>query len=109
MTRKEYADEWIKKQCSFDEGFARNIELLDQYDFSEFITEGRNLWNLREEIENNYDKEFWNKYHMYVFDYLDGEDTCYYFTSRYNVHFQEYIDWVIRHDNGTDEKTERRA
>lgn len=105
----DYANRWIEKQCKFDKDFADNIALLDQYDFSEFLTEGRSLWNLRDAIEDKYDKEFWDKYHIYVFDNLDGEDTTMYFASRYNVWFQEYTDWVVRHDNGTHEKTSRRV
>ena len=106
---KEYATRWIKEQCDYDAAFKYNVMLLDQYDFSEFLTDGRSLWNLRDAIEEKYDKEFWDKYQMYVFDSLDGEDTCQYFASRYNVWFQEYTDWVVRHDNGTHEKTRRRV
>lgn len=104
----DYANRWIKEQCDYDAAFKYNVMLLDQYDFSEFLTDGRSLWNLRDAIEEKYDKEFWDKYQMYVFDNLDGEDTCQYFASRYNVWFQEYTDWVVRHDNGTYEKTRRR-
>ena len=105
----QYATKWIEDQCKYDEAFKHNVELLDQYDFNEFLTDGRSLWNLREAIENKYDKEFWDKYQMYVFDNLDGEDTCQYFASRYNVWFQEYTDWVVRHENGAYEKATRRT
>ena len=106
---KDYADRWIKEQSNYDKAFQFNVECLDKYDFSEFLTDGRSLWNVREAIEEKYDKEFLEKYGIYVFDDLDGDDTCQYFASRYNVWFQEYIDWVVRHDNGTNEKTRRRA
>ena len=105
---KEYATKYIEEECKFDESYKRNIEILDLYDFSEFITDGRSLWDLRDAIEDKYDKEFWDKYRMYVWDCLGGEDTCYYLESRYNVWFQEYTDWVVRHDNGAYEKTRRR-
>lgn len=108
MSVKE-ATEYLEEQYIFDEDLKKNIELLDKYDFSEFITDGRSLWNLRDAIEDAYDEEFWNKYQMYVFDHLDGYDTAMYFQSRYNVWFQEYKDWVVRHDNGTYEKTRRRV
>ena len=97
----DYANKWIKEQCDYDKAFKFNIICLDQYDFSEFLTDGRSLWNIRDAIEEKYD--------IYVFDNLDGEDTCQYFASRYNVWFQEYTDWVVRHENGTDEKTARRT
>ena len=106
---REHAIKWIKAQCDYDKAFKYNVMLLDQYDFSEFLTDGRSLWNLRDAIEEKYDKEFWDKYKMYVFDNLDGDDICQYFTSRYNVWFKEYQDWVVRHDHGTYEKTRRRS
>ncbi len=102
MSVEENAAEWIKRQCDFDENFKYNVEILDKYDFSEFLREGMDLWATREMIEEKYDKEFWDKYHLYVFDSLDGEDTAQYFCSRYNIWFQEYTSWVVRHDNGTD-------
>ena len=109
MTMIEEAVNYIDKICNNDIDFKRNIDILDSYDFSEFLIDGINLWSLREAIEEKYDKEFWDKYHMYAFDNLSGEDTCQYFASRYNVWFQEYTDWVVRHDNGTHEKTTRRV
>jgi len=99
----------LEKACERDSRFAKNIELLDKYDFSEFLTEGRSLWNIRDAIEEKYDKEFFAKYQMYVFDCLDGDDTCMYFASRYNVWFQEYTDWVVRHEDGTNSKTRKRT
>ena len=104
----DVANRWIKEQCDYDQAFKFNIICLDKYDFSEFLTDGRSLWNIRDAIEEKYDKEFLEKYGIYVFDNLDGDDTCQYFASRYNVWFQEYTDWVVRHDNGTYEKTRRR-
>lgn len=105
----KYSTEYIYEQCKLDEGFKENIELLDQYDFSQMITEGRSLWNLRDTLEDLYDDEFFKQYKMYMFDYLSGEDLCHYLASRYNVWFQEYTDWVVRHDHGTHEKTRRRT
>ena len=106
---KKEADAYIKERCDFDEDFKHNVELLDKYNFSEFLSDGRNLWNLREAIEDKYDKEFWEKYGTYVFDNFDGEDTCQYFASRYNVWFQEYRDWVVRHEDGSYSKARRRV
>lgn len=103
------ATKLIQEECDYDEDFKKQVELLDQYDFSEFITDGRSLWNLRDVIEQKYDKHFWEKYGVYVFEDMSGEDTCNYFASRYNVWFQEYMDWVVRHDHGTNEKTRRRT
>ena len=103
-----YATKQIEKVCTLDEEFKRNIELLDQYDFSEFLKDGMDLWHIREAIEEKYDKEFWDKYQMYVFDCLSGEDTCDYFASRYNVRFQEFVSWVVRYEDRIDKKVERR-
>ena len=86
-----------------------NIECLDKYDFSEFLTDGRSLWNIRDAIEEKYDKEFREKYGIYVFDNLDGEDTCQYFASRDNVWFQEYVDWVVKKEDGVNSKTRKYA
>lgn len=85
-----------------------NIDCLDKYDFSEFLTEGRSLNNIIEVIEDKYDKEFYQKYGMYMFDNLSIDEIYDYFKSRYNIHFQEYIDWVVRHDDGTYAKTRKR-
>lgn len=104
----DYANRYIQENCNYFEGFKRNIMLLDTYDFSEFLTDGRSLWNIKEAIEDKYDKEFFEKYQIYVFDELSGEDTCMYFASRYNVWFDEYTDWVVRHDNGAYERTRKR-
>lgn len=95
----DYANKWIKEQSDYDEAFKFNIICLDKYDFGEFLTNGRSLWNIRDAIEEKYDKEFREKYGIYVFDCLDGEDTCQYFASRYNIWFQEYTDWVVRHED----------
>lgn len=109
QNRVNAASDYINRQCETDPKFKKNIELLDNYDLSEFLTEGRSLWNLRDAIEEKYDKQFWNEYQMYVFDYLDEWDIQEYFKSRYNVFFEEYMDWVVRHNNGTYEKTRRRV
>jgi len=106
---EKYATKWIEEQCEFDKAFKYNIEVLDKYDFSEFLTDGRSLWNLREVLEEKYEPEVRNQYGIYLFDDLDGYDTTMYFTSRYNVDFQEYTDWVVRHENGTYEQATRRT
>jgi hypothetical protein len=105
---KELATEYIKEQSEADIDFKRQVELLDNYDFSEYLTHGRSIWSVREAIENKYDEMFKNVYGVYTFEILDGYDTCMYFESRYNVWFQEYQDWVVRHDNGAYEKARRR-
>jgi hypothetical protein len=104
-----HASKYIEEQCEQDKFFKFNIDCLDQYDFSEFLTEGKSLWAIRNAIEEKYDKEFKEKYQIYVFDSLDGDDTCQYFASRYNIWFQEYTDWVVRRDNGVNAKIERRT
>ena len=109
QNRVNAASDYINRWCEKDPEFKKNIELLDSHDLSEFLTEGRSLWNLRDAIEERYDKEFWDEHQMYVFDCLDEWDTQEYFKSRYNVFFEEYMDWVVRHDNGTYEKTRRRV
>ena len=101
--------DYIEQECKYDKALKYNVEVLDKYDFSEFLTEGRSLYNLCDAIEDKYDKECLEKYGIYLFDNISNEDLCYYFKSRYNVWFQEYTDWVVRHDNGTNEKTRRRV
>lgn len=109
QNRINSAKKYIEDQCKWDPDFQKNVEALDLYDFSEFLSDGRSLINLCDAIEEKYDKEFWDKYHLYVWDSLSYDDACVYFEGRYNVWFQEYTDWVVRHDNGTDEKTRRRV
>lgn len=103
------AEKHLEENSNFDEAFKYSIEILDKYDFSEFLTDGRSLWDLRDAIEDKYDKEAFDKYGIYLFDDMDGFDTTMYFASRYNVWFQEYTDWVVRHDNGAYEKTRKRV
>ncbi|MBQ9657470.1 MAG: hypothetical protein IJV31_01720 [Clostridia bacterium] len=73
-----------------------NIECLDKYDFSEFMYNGRDFWNLLDMIEEKYDTEFKAMYGIYCFDYLCDEEIMDYFKSRYNVQFQGYVSWVCR-------------
>ena len=96
MSTEEYSMKYIDENCKCDKDFARNIELLDKQDFSRYINEGLSLWTLRDNIEKDWDKFYYETYGMYVFDELSAEDTCHYFASRYNVWFQEYTDWVCR-------------
>ena len=98
MSREDYklATRWIEKVSQFDNAFKYNVECLDKYDFTEFLSEGRSLWNIREAIEEKYDKDCKDKFGIYLFDNLDGEETCQYLASRYNIWFQEYTDWVVR-------------
>lgn len=103
------ATSYIDHECEYDNALKYSVEILDKYDFSEFLTDGRSLWNLRDAIEDKYDKEVFDKYGIYLFDNMDGFDTTMYFAGRYNVWFQEYTDWVVRHDNGAYEKTRRRT
>ena len=107
--RVQKSTDYINKMCAYDEDFKKNVELLDTIDVSEFLSDGRSLINAVEAIEDRYDKEFWEKYQYYVIEALNMDDLCEYFASRYNVWFQEYTDWVVRHDNGAYEKTRRRA
>ena len=109
MSRVEHANKWIELMCSREDGFKKNIELLDQYNFSEFLSEGRSLVNLVDVIEEKYDKEFWSKYQYYVFNDLALDDIEQYFTSRYNVWFQEYTDWVVRKEDGANSEVGRRT
>jgi len=99
----------IEQRSQQEPGFKKNIELLDTLDLSEFLSEGRSLYNIIDAIESKYDKYFWNTYHTYVFDWLNSDDICSYLASRYNVWFQEYTDWVVRHDNGAYDKTRKRT
>lgn len=109
MSCEENAQEELEFMCNKFPGFKKNIELLDQYDFSEFLVDGMNLHAVEDAIEQKYDKHFWEKYGIYVFDELGDYDIQNYFCTRYNVWFQEYIDWVVRHDRGANEKTRRRV
>ena len=89
--------------------FIYNIECLDKHDFSNFITEGRSLANLIETLENEYDRLFKDVHGIYMFDGLDVEDLIDYFSSRYTIQFQPYIDWVVRKENDPYEKARKRT
>lgn len=73
-----------------------NLTCLDEYDFSDYFSEGRSLLNILENIEEDYDKEFKEKFGFYMFDDLDIDLIKEYFKNRYNIEFQEYVDWVVR-------------
>ena len=89
--------------------YLENLKYLDEYDFSEFLTYGRSLSNLIEAIENKYDEDFYKKHKIYMFDNLPVEIIKIYFQTRYNIWFQEYIDWVVRKENGINSKTRKRS
>lgn len=72
-----------------------NIECLDKWDFTRFFTNGKSIQTIRDEIENEYDSNFFATYGIYVFDYLDYYDIVEYFKERYNFRFLEYTDWVV--------------
>ena len=108
MSRAE-ADRYLEATIKFNKDLKRNIEILDEFDFSEFLTNGRSLLNIYDAIEEKYDEYCRAQYGMYLFECLGGEDLCNYFASRYNVWFQEYVDWVVRNEDGAHEKARRRA
>ena len=110
--RRTTHSQYIKnKQCEnlVSEDFIYNIECLDKHDFSNFITEGRSLVNLVETIENEYDRRFKDIYGIYMFDNLEIDDIADYFSSRYTIQFQPYIDWVVRKEDGPYSETRRRV
>ena len=86
----------------------QNLKYLDEYDFSEYLNDGRDFWNILDAIEAKYDKEFYQKYNMYMFDNLDTDYIRFYFTNRYNIHFQEYMSWVVRHEDNPCSKARKR-
>lgn len=108
IDENQHYTNYINAIYHLDKDTAKNIELLDKYDFSEFLGEGRSLYNLCDAIEEKYDKEFKKLYDMYVFENLDTESIIAYFRSRYNIWFQEYTDWVVRHNDGPYSKVGRR-
>ena len=76
-----------------------NLKCLDEYDFSNFLHEGESLQTIVYNIEQKYDKEFVQKYGIYVFDnpqITDPKIIKEYFSDRYNVWFMEYKDWVVK-------------
>ena len=85
-----------------------NIHCLDEYDFSEFLSDGRSLYNIIDAIEEKYEKQFREKNGIYIFDNLSIDEIQEYLISRYNIHFQEYSDWVVRHDDGAYTKARKR-
>ena len=107
MSVWETAADNIDRECKRDNNFKYNIECLDKYDFSEFLDEGGSLWKIRDIIEKKYTEEFRSKYGIYVFNCLDGEETADYFTSRYNIWFQSYEDWMVRREYGTYSETRK--
>ena len=87
----------------------KTFQLLDEYDFSEFLTYGRSLSHLIEAIEDKYDRDFFYKNRTYMFDNLTMDMIKLYFHMRYNVWFQEYTDWVVRKEDGVNSKTRKRT
>lgn len=100
MVTKKHATNYIEIYCKQDERRRKNIEALDKYDFGSYLTHGRSLSNMQATIEKIYDSEFYDKFGFFTFDNLTEDEVIMYFTSRYNIHFDEFIDYVIRHDDG---------
>ena len=109
MSAEEVATERIERICKNNLTITQAINRLDALDLSEFLSEGRSLINIIDAIEEKYDNLFWKTYGYYVFDPLTVEEINDYLTSRYNIWFKPYTDWVVRHDDGTYAKTERRT
>lgn len=78
----------------------QHIKLLDNYDFTPFLSEGLSVQVLINNIEEVYDKDFKNKYGFYMFDTFDLETIMLYFKNRYKIDFQPYTDWVVRRKDG---------
>ena len=109
MSVWETAADNIDRECKQDNYFKYHIECLDKYDFSKFLNEGESLWEIKDAIEKKYTEEFQSKYEIDVFDCLNGEEIVDYFTSRYNIWFQSYEDWVVRREYGTYAKVAKRS
>lgn len=71
-------------------------DYLDEYDFSEFLTEGRSLYNIMDCAEEKYDNDSFNKHGTYLFDNIDPIQFGDYLIKRYGIKLQEYKDWVVR-------------
>lgn len=108
LFRREYIRKKTINKEYIDQDFVWNIECLDLYDFSDFLTEGKSLEKVIEEIETQYDNECKTVYGIYLFDSLTRDEIVEYFHSRYNIWFQPYTDWVVRKEDGSYEKTRRR-
>lgn len=85
-----------------------NFQYLDEYDFSEFLTYGRSLYDLINSIEEKCDKDFYEEHGIYMFDNLSIDMIKDYFHARYNIWFQPYTDWVVRKENDINSKARRR-
>ena len=109
LFRREYIRKKTINKEYIDQDFVWNIKCLDLYDFSDFLTEGKSLEKVIEEIETQYDNECKTVYGIYLFDSLTRDEIVQYFRSRYNIWFQPYTDWVVRKEDGPYEKTRRRA
>lgn len=100
---------WIEKEANEDKAFKYNIETLDKYDFTEFLTYGRDFSNMIDAIEEKYDKDCFEKYGIYLFDNLTVDEVQDYFMTRYTIWFREYSAWVVRYEDGPNGKARRRA
>ena len=114
LFRIKYIRDKIMNKESVDQKFVNpdfvwNIECLDTYDFSDFLTEGKSLERIIEETETQYDNECKEVYGIYLFDSLSRDEIVEYFHSRYNIWLQPYTDWVVRKEDGPYEKTRRRV
>ena len=93
---RNLAIELLENCCFYHTDVQRNINALDQYDFTDYLSNGLDIWVLRKKIEEDYDNIFFKKYGFYPFEYIDEEQTGWYFVSRYNVDLIEYKSYVIR-------------
>ena len=94
---EQCATNYINIYTRQSENFKKNIEALDTYDFCPYLTHGLSLSNLQANIELSLDTSFYNKFGFFTFQYLSEDEIMIYFTSRYNIHFDEFIDYVLRH------------
>ena len=106
---KKVSTIYLEEFCKKNANFINYIKILDEYDFSEFLTYGRDFSNMIEAIEEKYDKDCFEKYGIYLFDNLTTDEIQHYFISRYNIWFQEYSAWVVRYEDGPNSKARKRA
>lgn len=104
MSVWETAADNIGEKCLIDKKFEAIVKRLDQYDFSKYFAyECSDLEDIKFGITEDFPEL------IKVFKTINNTDLTDYFTSRYDIWFQEVREWVVRKENGAYAKVAKRS
>ncbi len=78
-----------------------NYTWLDQFDFSDYLKDGIDFYELLQNLSNQYDEIIYNEYGLTLFEFMADEDIMIYLNKRYGVRFAPIKSWRLYRYNGS--------